>query len=202
MASFARAARRLLSLGLLFSLALAGRAMSVIAPTFDQLVQDSATVFRGTVTDIHCVTVDTPQGPAIRTLVTLQVERALKGSPESQVTLSFLGGKVGHRTLRVLGMPTFSVGQHEIVFVGANGNSVCPVLAGGHGRYHVRHDAKSGRDYVARENNAPLTSTDDVTKPLEGTVAAPANAATAITPDDFEARIQNSLRRNPHSQQP
>jgi len=203
MAMFSRAARWLLSLGCLLSLVAAAHAMSVVAPTFDQLVQDATTVFRGTVTDVHSVTVDTPQGSAIRTLVTFQVERALKGSPQPQVTLSFLGGKVGHRNMHVLGMPTFAVGQREIVFVGAEGNSVCPLLAAGHGRYHVRHDVKTGHEYVARENNTPLTSTDDVAKPLEAnTAAASTNSATALTSDEFETRIITATRGNSRRVQP
>jgi hypothetical protein len=201
MGSFRFALRRIAFAGAALFSAFTLQAMSVIAPTFDELVQDAATVFRGTVTDVHAVSVDTLQGPAVRTLVTFHVERVLKGTADADVTLSFLGGKVGRRNLHVLGMPAFAVGQHEIVFVGDNGNAVCPVLAGGHGRYHVRQDGKTRREYVARENDAPVTSTDDVAKPLESAASAP-KPASAMSASDFESWIVEAARRNPHRVQP
>jgi len=206
-------ALRLLTAALLgLTIVAASRAMSVLAPSFDELVSAATTVFRGTVTDVHSVTVDTPQGSAIRTLVTFQVEHALKGAPAATTTLSFLGGKVGRRTLSVVGMPRFAVGEREIVFVGRNGNAICPVLAGGHGRYHVRHDGKTNRDFMARDNNAPLTSTDDVAKPLEpsasnstaataaAATSAAATSAAALSPEEFENRIMRSVHNHRPSQ--
>lgn len=169
--------------------------MSVIAPTFEQLVANADYVVRGVVTDIHCITVDTPQGQGIQTLVTLHVEHVLKGSPGTDVTLTFLGGKVGHRTLTVVGMPKFAVGQREIVFVANNGRAICPLIAAGHGRYHVQHDVALNRDYIERENGAPLTSTNEISQSLE---AAPANSAAtraaALSPDSFESQITTAVR--------
>lgn len=175
-------------LGALLLAPAAGRAMSVLAPSFDQLVAASDTIVRGIVTDVHCVTVSTPQGQAIRTLVTLRVERALKGSPGATVTLSLLGGKVGPRTLTVVGMPRFQVGDDEIVFTANNGRAICPLIAASYGRYHVRHDPATNRDYVARNNGAPLASTAQVAQALDAGTAATA-PADGMTPEAFEARI-------------
>jgi hypothetical protein len=182
----------LLTATLLLVTVLAASAMSVLPPTFDQLVGSADFVVRGVVTDVHCITVETSQGEAIRTLVTLHVEQVLKGSPGTDVTLSFLGGRVGRRTLSVLGMPKFAVGQREIVFVANNGRTICPLIAAGHGRYHVQRDATDGRDYIVRENGLPLTSTDEIAGPLDGAPATPAalpRASAALTLDAFEAKI-------------
>jgi hypothetical protein len=187
--------RRLFAAALLLAGAVAGRCMSVIPPTFDQLVSASDLIVRGIVTDVHSVTVDTPQGEAIRTLVTLHVEKTLKGSAGADVTLSFLGGTVGHRTLTVHGMPKFEVGAREIVFVANNGHAMCPVLAAGHGRYHVRHDASTNRDLVLRDNGDPLQSTDDVAVPLEASKAArPLDQANLLTTEAFETKIESTVR--------
>lgn len=166
--------------------------MSVIAPTFDQLVAAASTVVRGVVTDVHCASIDTPQGPAIQTLVTFHVERVLKGNADGAITLTFLGGKLGHRTLTVLGMPVFKVGQREIVFVGDNGRAICPLIAAGYGRYHVRHDGATNRDYVTRENNAPLASTDAVAQAM-GAAPASSDPSQALSVDAFETRILNAV---------
>ena len=177
-------------------------AMSVIAPTFDQLVAAADVVVRGVVTDVRCINVDTPQGVAIQTVVTLRVERGLKGNSGAEVTLHLLGGKMGARTLTVLGMPQFQVGQREIVFMGKDGQTICPVLAGGHGRYHVRHDASEDRDYVVRDNDAPLTSTDDIAQPLEQNTPRVSALRRPMTPDEFEARIAAAVGHTPTPVQP
>jgi len=171
------------------------RAMSVVAPTFEELVGLSDVIVRGVVTDVRAEEFDSPQGRGVHTLVTLQVERALKGSPGETVTLSLLGGKAGRRTLRVVGMPEFHVGDREIVFFARNGEVICPLIAAGHGRYHVRHDAATNRDFIARDNGTPLVSTDEIIAPLENAAAAaPAIAAThtpanALAPAAFESQI-------------
>jgi hypothetical protein len=193
-------ARHFLATAILACVTTAAHAMSVIAPSFQELVGSATVVVRGVVTDVHAVTVETAQGTAIRTLVTFQVERVLKGTAGDTLTLTFLGGKVGKRTLAILGMPTFKVGDREIVFVGNNGQTICPVLAAGYGRYHVRHDAASNRDFVARDNNAPLVTTDQVAQSLEaGAAAAPADG---LTPEAFEARIIAAAHGNLNPSQP
>ncbi len=182
--------RGLLLAAVLLSSAAAGRAMSVIAPSFDELVDSAELVVRGVVTDVHCVPVDTPQGQAIRTLVTLHVERVLKGDARGEVTLSFLGGKFGRRSLTVIGMPKFSVGDREIVFVANNGRTICPLIAGGHGRYRVRRDARTDREFIARDNNVPLASTEQIAESLEHSeTQSAATPGEALTPEVFEQRV-------------
>jgi hypothetical protein len=193
--SRSRSLHHLLAAAALLFAALGARAMSVIPPTMDELVTAADTVVRGVVTDVRTEEFDSPQGRGIRTLVTLQVERALKGTPGKSVTLSLLGGKVGRRTLRVLGMPEFHIGDREIVFYAGNGSTICPLIAGGHGRYHVRTDAATGRDFVARDNGVPLESTDEISVPLDGAalLARLKSPARALAPKDFEARIATTV---------
>lgn len=179
------------------------RAMSVLPPTFAELVAKSTTVVRGEVTSIRSEEFDSPQGKGVRTLVTLRVERTLKGEPAETVTLSLLGGTVGKRTLRVVGMPAFSVGQRELVFVADNGTALCPLVGVGHGRYHVVTDAATQREYVTRDNLVPLSSTDEVALPLAATAAAARvkTAADGLTLSAFEAQITDALGRGDNVQQ-
>lgn len=190
--------RSLASVALLCA-ALSAHAMSVLPPSFDELVGEAETVVRGEVTSVRAAYVDTPAGRAIKTFVTFHVERTLKGPAEKAdtLTLVFLGGTVGGDTLRVPGMPSFHLGDHEIVFVRGNGSTLCPLIAAGHGRYRVLHDAASNRDYIARENHTPLESTAEVGLPLEAPAAAAQmkSPARALTPADFEARVIETAAR-------
>jgi hypothetical protein len=174
------------------------RATTVVPPTFPELVHEAETIVRGVVTQQRTEEFDSPQGRGIRTLVTLQVERALKGSPGETLTVTMLGGTVGRRTLHIAGVPQFRVGERQIVFVAHNGRAFCPVIAGGHGRYFIRADA-TGREFIARDNGAPLGSVDAIALPLSVSpvVLQLQNAASGISCVDFESQILAALPRSP-----
>ena len=187
-----------LFLALALLLAPAAHALSVIAPTFPQLVAASDTIARGTVTAIRSEEFDSPQGRGVRTLVTFRLERTLKGAPAETATLTFLGGTVGQRTLRVVGLPTFTIGQRQIIFFANNGTVLCPLVAAGHGRYHVLTDPATQRDYVTRDNLAPLSSTAEIALPLATPAVATLTArltspADALTLAAFETQITAAL---------
>ena len=172
-------------------------AMSVLPPTFPELVAEAQTIVRGTVTQVRSEEFDSPQGRGIRTLITVQVERTLKGEPDATLTLTVFGGTVGRRTLGIAGMPQFQVGERQYLFVADNGRTFCPLIGIGHGRYHVRTDAATGRDYVARDNGLPLASTAEIVLPLaaNAAVARLKPSATALAPADFESRIAATVEQ-------
>lgn len=196
----------LLRVFVLAALAPTARATSVLAPTFAELVAESDTIVRGTVTAIRSEEFDSPSGRGVHTFVTFAVERTLKGAATSTVTLRLLGGTIGKRTLRVVGLPTFTVGQRQLVFYARNGNTMCPLIAAGHGRYHVVTDAATQRDYVTRDNHVPLTSTDQVSLPLAADAFARvasrlASPADALSLASFETLIADRLGRGDSTQQ-
>jgi hypothetical protein len=184
-------------LGALFA-ALTAHATSVTPPTFSQLVSEADAIARATVSSVESHWVDGPQGRVIKTFVTFSVDKVLKGSPANPLTLEFLGGTVGTDVLHVAGMPEFTVGQHEIVFVQGNGLQFCPLVRFGHGRYHVRTDANSRRAYVTRNDESPLTATSDVQLPAEAhesNSSATVSSASALTPEQFETAITAEARK-------
>ena len=194
-------------LTVLLSLALAAlspslRATSVIPPSFTELVAGADAIYRGRVTNVEARKVDRPDGaPIIKTFVTLAVDKVLKGAERTEVTLEFLGGTVGEESLNVVGMPKFRTGAREIVFVQKNGTQFCPLVGMMHGRYKILHDAAAARDYVSRDNGAPLTDVSDVQLPIDATPAqlraasAAAVSAAALTPETFEANISSEAQR-------
>lgn len=186
--------RALASSAFLLCAALA-RATSILPPTFPDLVTEADTIVRGTVTDVHCVAVETSRGQAIHTLVTLRVERAIKGAPGETLTLTILGGTVGKRTLAIDGLPQFRVGERTLVFLANNGRTMCPVIGARHGRFNIEHDAGTGRDYVTRDNGRPLISLDDVALPFApAALNRTVTTANAVALGAFEASIASALQ--------
>lgn len=196
----ASASTMLLRLLILLAVAApAGRATSVVAPTFTELVAEAETIFRGRVTAVTSRRVERPDAPGalIKTYVTFAVERVLKGRAGPTLTLEFLGGTVGEDRLQVSGMPVFSRGGRDLVFVQKNGVQFCPLVAMGHGRYRVERDDAGARDIVVRDNGVPLADPAEIALPLTA-IPAPLRAAAtarALPLDAFETHVTAALEK-------
>lgn len=72
------------------------------------------------------------------TVVTWQVEDGIKGvRSSSRYSARFLGGPLGDETLWVSEIPTFEVGDRDLVFVAGNGEAGCPLVGGAEGRVQL-----------------------------------------------------------------
>ncbi|MFM7751110.1 MAG: hypothetical protein ACKPB0_11940, partial [Opitutaceae bacterium] len=147
------------------------RAMSVIPPTFAELVAEADAIVRARVVSLQPYLDRTPAGEVVRTRVTFDVEATLKGRHQGGLTLEFLGGEVDGRGLRVPGMPTFAPGATELLFVTRQGAGLCPLVAAAHGRYRVLTDRTTGREFIARNDSTPLASEHDVQLPFSNAAA-------------------------------
>lgn len=172
-------------------------ATSVVPPNFTELIDEADAIYRGRVTKAEARRVARPDGGSvIKTFVTVAVERVIKGPEVPETTLEFLGGTLGDETLEVGGMPRFTVGDRGIVFVQNNGQQFCPLVRMMHGRYRIERHAATGKEYVARENRAPLRTVDDVALPLpDSPAAAAADVSNALTPDAFESELAARISR-------
>ena len=175
------------------------RATSVVPPSFPELVHEADAIYRGRVTAVEARRVARPDGngSVIKTFVSVAVDKVLKGAAQKDVTLEFLGGTIGDETLAVSGMPKFSVGADEYVFVQRNGVQFCPLVAVMHGRYKIMRDAVQAREFVARDNGTPLTDVAEVELPMSQLPAAvrTATAARGLAPAAFEASIVSEVQR-------
>ena len=153
---------RLLPLSLIGTLAMAGVATSttVIPPSFDALVSGANTIFVGEAIGQRAIWVSTPQGRAIRTLVTFKVEDVWKGAAGPVTQLEFLGGTIGETTMEVIGMPTFSVGQRSVLFVAAS-RQVSPLVGFMHGRLRIERDY-AGVDRVRTHDGRSLGHVSEI----------------------------------------
>jgi hypothetical protein len=170
-------------------------AFSIVAPTFSELVDESADIVRGEVVSVEPFRTTSANGtPIIKTRVTWKVARSLKGTGTETFTLEFLGGQIGDESLSVSGMPTFKVGDDDYLFVEPNRGVICPLIAAGHGRYPVRTDEVTGESIVYRENGRPLSEMTEIATPLDNDEPV-SQAGTGLTPTAFEREILSTLNR-------
>jgi len=83
----------------------------------------------------------------IETIVTLDVERYLKGSLGDTVAFRVPGGELGRFRHLVVGAPEFAVGERIVVFLGARGPSVPYVLGFSQGVLRIARAADAS-DWV------------------------------------------------------
>ena len=167
-------------------------ATSVIAPSFPELVAESQVIARVKVTEIRAAWSDTPQGRIIKTYVTFEVIKQLKGTPAHSYTLPFLGGELGGEKIQVEGMPRFTLNQTDIIFLSdISGLKFSPLVGLMHGRYRLLTDPATARTYVARNDGVPLESENDVQLPQSSLLAVNRlkSVNRALSPESFEDLI-------------
>ncbi len=176
------------------------RATTVLAPAFSELVAESKVIARVEVRTVRPAWVETPQGRVIKTFVTFRILRLVKGTQSTppELTLPFLGGELDGQGMRVEGMPRFTVGQTDILFISdATGAHFSPLVGLMHGRYRVLTDPATARAYLTRNDGTPLESEADVQLPQSAT--SPANRlksiARALSPEAFETIISTESAR-------
>ena len=78
-----------------------------------------------------------------------------------------------------------------------NGVQFCPLVRLTHGRYRIRTDAASRRSYVARDDETPVGSVDDVQLPADehGIAKSLRRASSALAPEDFESQVAGEVAR-------
>jgi hypothetical protein len=171
-------------------------ALSVIAPSFTELVDEAAQIVRVEVLETSARLSTTTHGPVIHTFVRCRVLRWLKGEAAGQeFTLQLQGGEVGDLRMEVPGMPQFKAGDRCLLFVEKNGAAFCPLVGVMHGRYHVVTDPATGVEHVLRNNREPLRATADVALPMgHGAIRQSAAESGALTLAAFESAIDGKVR--------
>ena len=136
---------------------------TVLPPTFDELLAEAATIVRAEVVDVRSDWRDRRPGSGpIVTFVTVRVQQTLKGGSSTQMLLEFLGGTVGDSTLTVAEMPQFRVGDRDILFINDAGRPVSPIVGFFVGRFPIRVDAFTGREFVTTFDGRPLSDAADI----------------------------------------
>ena len=165
------------------------RATTVIAPTFDEIVQRAEIIFQGSVTEMRSVWLGEGSERRIVTYVTFSVEDSIKGDAASSYTITMLGGAVDGRTMRVADAPEFKLGDHDILFVEDNGRQFVPLVGIMHGRYRLLRTAGSDLETVVSDSGLPVTAV----KTGARVATSAAHGAVGLTSEDFKAAIRAQL---------
>jgi hypothetical protein len=132
------------------------RATVLAGADLGELSRDAIAIARGTV-----VAVDARWGDdrrTIETIVTLDVERYLKGSLGDIVEFRVPGGELGRFRNVVVGAPAFTVDERVLVFLGARGPSVPYVLGLSQGVFRIALAADASGWVVTSPALFPLSS--------------------------------------------
>ena len=183
-----------IAVGTYVVLALTGpSSAATLAPVgFEQLVAESAVIVRAEVLNVHSQWRDADEGSPIVTRVVLRVLQALKGAPGPQLELELLGGTVGDRTLTISDMPTFVVGEQAFLFL-APGRSISPLVGFSAGRWPIRRDAFTGREYVTTPSGTPLSNPSDVGRRSTSLSGLRPRGAVAMSPDETAVAIRRQV---------
>jgi hypothetical protein len=181
---------------LLFACSDCADATTVIPPTFDELVSRAELIFQGSVTGTRSQWIGEGAQRHIVTYVTFRVDDAIKGSPGNSYTIRMLGGTVDGQTMEVSDAPKFEKGDRDFVFVEHNGQQFIPLVGIMHGRFRIERE-QDGREIVATNSGEPLRDVARLGK--EDNV--PASEKAALSPSQFKAAIQGSMRSGPSLKQ-
>jgi len=113
--------------------------------SFDEMLQETELVFRGTVTDITYTMSEAggPDNASIPyTFVTYEVSELYFGNLEgdnNSVTLRFTGGwdHTSQLFMQTSATPLFDKGDHDILFVAGNNQRLSPIAGGFNGRLRI-----------------------------------------------------------------
>lgn len=125
-------------------------ATSVAPLSFEQMVDASDLIARGTVADVWATVGD----HGINTRVLVSVERTLKGTPNvnsaGQVEVLVPGGELDGNYSLVAGAPRYGVGESVVLLLEARRDGSYLNVALGGGKYTVKQNPADGTDMVVQ----------------------------------------------------
>jgi hypothetical protein len=107
----------------------------LVAADLGELVTSARTIVHGRVVDATSQWLEGRRG--IETIVSLEVEDALKGSSATSIAFRVPGGQMGPYRSFMPGAPTFSAGDEVIVFLSGDGPEIPHIVGFSQGVYRV-----------------------------------------------------------------
>lgn len=128
----------------------------------------------------------------IRTRVTFDRLTGLKGGdPGPALALTFAGGRVGRRFVRVPGMPEYRLGERYVLFVAEDRDPLCPVVGWTQGTYRLAPDPATGAESVFDAAGRPVYGFEEG-RPLH---RAKDGARSILRAEDFLDRVRSIVAR-------
>jgi hypothetical protein len=161
--------------------AVPARATTIIPADLGELSRDAHAIVRGRVAALDAQW--TEDRGTIETIVTLEVERYIKGALGPTLRFRVPGGDLGRFRSIVVGAPEFAVDQRVVVFLGARGPSVPYVLGLSQGVFRLAR---------AADNSGWVVTTPALLPATAGAVPIVRGdpSRRALPLDDFEQRVR------------
>jgi hypothetical protein len=131
------------------SLAARPHAIVYVAADFQTLVSEAHTIVLGRVVSLDSEWTEGRRG--IETLLSIDVERTLKGSAGDSIVVRVPGGQMGPYLSVMVGAPRFAEGEEVVLFLAGAPPEVPHILALSQGVFRVVRDANSGARIVVPE---------------------------------------------------
>jgi hypothetical protein len=157
----------------------------IVSADLAELSRDARAIARGRVVAVTGRWTDDRR--TIETIVTLEVERYLKGSLGGTLEFRVPGGEFGRYRNIVVGAPEFAVGDRVIVFLGASGPMVPYIVGFNQGVYRIVSSAERV-DVVTPPPILPTASSS-------AAIVRGDPARRPLPVPDFEERVIGLVRR-------
>ena len=170
----------------------AAQATTVRRMSFTEVVNEAELIAIGKVTAIRN-TWNADLGMPF-TEVTFSDVEVLKGAVDgAELTLRFLGGRAPDgMTLKVAGMPRFTVGDRAAVFSAGNGLEACPLVGWWQGFYRLLFDAGQEAFTVANHAGQPVVAIDGGGGQIDGG-GGQMEARLSLQPNDDVETVADAL---------
>ena len=171
--------RTLMICCMLLALTLPVRATLIVPADLGELSRDARAIVRGRVAALDAQW--TEDRGTIETIVTLEVERYIKGAFGPTLRFRVPGGDLGRFRSIVVGAPEFAVDERVVVFLGARGPSVPYVLGLSQGVFRVVRAGDNSGWFVKSPAMLPAAGAVPI---VRGDLSR-----SALPLDDFEQRV-------------
>lgn len=139
--------------------AAAAGATTLVRMDLDELAAAAPLIVR-----VRCVENEArADGNEIWTFTRFEVVEALKGTAPREVTVRLLGGRVGHVTARVDGVPRFAPGEETYLFLEPTRSADLSVTGWVQGTFRIQRDPPSGSETVTQDTSS-VTVFDPATR--------------------------------------
>jgi len=176
--------RRLIAFTIGFALLAVSTRASVVVPTaFREVVADATLIVRGHLTDVRGVVM--PEN-GVETIGTIAVDRVLKGTAGTFVTMTVPGGVVGRYRTVVSGAPRLTLGQQAVFLLKRRADGLWQPVGLTMGIYTIQTNTRSGRSVVDPPLVVGVTAST-------GPVVRGDSRRQLMTVQDFESLIQTVM---------
>ncbi len=163
------------------------KAAVVIEPTLADMVAEAEQIVVARAISSRSYWKSTAEGQVIETAVTFQVAAVIKGNFSQELTLRFLGGRVGDMEMKVSDQVEFRAGDRDLLFVNDAGNPVSPIVGFMYGRFRITNE-----DVVLNHEGQPFALDARGSSGSPRLLEAPMSQGTTLS--SFIAHIRMTAR--------